>query len=305
MPTPINPDDDDAIETILEPPTPTPAPVLSPAAMQGPFGIVPAPFQFLVTGEDNLRLTVWNSRLIAEVQCSGRFLKHTGDVIPFRFTLTPTTDRIATTRLFPLGHGALLNVTVGGRNSASMGSTFARLDVVRGFTGAIVPLGVLVQAYVGAYRASSWPGAVLEDSARGEGEILAVVGTNPAAGAEISEECPLGARWRIVGLRARLATDATAANRRPSLVWDDGIASQFARLPSSAVVGASSTQNFLWNLGVTLDPSITDVGQAALPLEHVLVNPYRIRTVTTNLQAGDDWTAPELFVREWLEAFES
>jgi hypothetical protein len=285
--------DDAALETVL-----VPAPASAPA------NLIPAPFQFLLTGEDNLRLATWNSRPASTIVCSGRILRDTGEILPFRHEIALTTTRLIQRTLLPLGPGALLNVVVAMNNNVASGTTFAKLEVVRGFTGAITPLGTLTQAYLGSTHSTAWPGALLEDPRSGDGELVTATAADPAAGAEVSVSVPVGARWRVESFHGQLTTDATVANRRPVLILDDSGAFQVARVASSATQAASLTMNYMWNRGVSVDPVVTEQGQGLLPTDGTLISGWRIRTSTFNLQAADDWAAPQLLVREWLEAFE-
>ena len=135
----------------------------------------------------------------------------------------------------------------------------------------------------------------------GGGALRSITGATPAAAAEISETVPTGARWELIALRTQLVTSATAGARRPILFLDDG-ANVFARLSNSSTLAASLTGNFTWIEGSGA-PSLdggTDF-QAAVPSGVRLGSGYRIRTSTTNIQAGDQFSAVQYLVREWLE----
>lgn len=127
--------------------------------------------------------------------------------------------------------------------------------------------------------------------------IRSVAGTNPAAGAEITETVPADARWRLLSLSAALVTNATVANREAALVLDDGT-SITLRSPTRQNQAASLTRNYSWFDGATLTTPVTDPAFTAPIAGPLLAPAHRIRTVTTNLQAGDDWSAPQFLIQE-------
>src|SRR5881628_383868 len=111
-------------------PHPTPAPLG--VSMPGIEAMGGAPLY--VTGEDALSLTVFNAASGVIVTVSGRMqLLGEARPKPFSQTLTPATDRSASTVRFAIGEGWLLNaqaiVTSG---TPLVGQTFARLSLARG-----------------------------------------------------------------------------------------------------------------------------------------------------------------------------
>lgn len=163
-----------------------------------------------------------------------------------------------------------------------------------------VPLGNLFSGYLETQRGLRWPPGNIEYPLQGPGLLRSVTGTNPAAGNEISETVPTNARWKLLGIAFQLVTDATAVTRYVSLTFDDG-ATVFTRVAPQYNHGASVTRNYSFSIGATPGPSwVADPIAAGLP-DIPLFQGYRIKTSTVNLQAGDDFGAPQLFVEEWLE----
>lgn len=131
------------------------------------------------------------------------------------------------------------------------------------------------------------------------GRIRSITGTDPAAGAEISEVVPDRRRWRILAVRFSLTTDATAADRIVHLHLDDGT-SIFADVCVTTAHAASITKVYNFsNYGST---QLAPTTCLYIPLPPLPLMPgYRIKTITDNLQAGDDFTAPQLLVEEWID----
>jgi hypothetical protein len=126
-----------------------------------------------------------------------------------------------------------------------------------------------------------------------------VVGPDPAAGAEVTITVPQTARWRVLGLRFQLVTDATVVNRQVDLVIDDG-ANVVLRIEPPAVQGAGGTRGYNYGPGLPARTVLTQEFLGALPVEAVLEGGWRIRTVTALLQAADNYNGVFLWVEEWL-----
>lgn len=272
-----------------------------PAPVAG--ALAASPYSFEFTGEDNLRLTVHNSQSGVTVGVHYRLKEPRGRVIANAIRLTPTSDRIATSAEFSIGTGYLLNVSAFAvAGTPRRGQTFVRLQVIRGRGAAAVVLGTIVQGYVTSQQDRAWPGSPVEGSLDGDGYFRSVAGTTPAAGAEISETVPTGARWELVTLYTELACSALAATRVPNLILDTPAILLFAH-PALGGTTASDTNGYAWNQGTPLsaapDPNNFMSG---LPRPCILLAGYRFRTATSNRQAGDQFSSPAYTVREWLEA---
>lgn len=253
------------------------------------------------TGEDALRLRVFNSASGVTVALEGRMMTPDGCVRPFAHELTPATDRTESTVLCRLGEGFLLNV--GLRASAGtprVGQCFATVEVVRGSTGAVTTLGALISGYVTDTSRLPWPGSPARSSVEGPGVIRLVTGTDPAAGAEISETVPTNAKWRLVALRAALVTDATVANRTLSLLIDNG-SSVFFHIGDGFTQTAGLNVSHVFSVGAGAYGNSNGAVQGWLPTDAFLMGGYRIRTSTSNLQAADDLSSPHMLVEEWIE----
>jgi hypothetical protein len=134
-----------------------------------------------------------------------------------------------------------------------------------------------------------------------DGTPTSVAGTDPAAGAEISETVPAGKRWRVLGIQFTLVTNANVANREPVIVVDDGTNTLF-----QSPAGANHAASLTWaysasNVGQPVNgTTATTVRQMNLPAL-LLPAGSRIRTSTTNIQAGDNYGAPRLLVQEFAQ----
>jgi len=259
------------------------------------------PHGLYVAGDEYLRVFSLSAAAGA-VLVTGRFLETDGRLTVIEARLALSNDRSTpSTIVRKLGAGWLLNLTaVLEAGALAHNAAFIRVDLVRGDTANAFVAATLLQGGVTDTQRRAWPGSPIVGSLEGSGVIRSITGADPAAGVEISETVPAGARWRLMSLRASLTTDASVANRRPVFTLDDGAAVYYS-IGSSADIPASNTIPIIASQAAS--PSQSAAGHNTVPLPPGLVMSagHRIRTVTTSFQAGDNWTAPQMLVEEWLE----
>lgn len=122
------------------------------------------------------------------------------------------------------------------------------------------------------------------------------VGRDPAPGAEVVFDGFSPGRWLVLAARWSLATDATAATRLPHLqVVHEGVV--VYEVTPDAGQGASITR--VYSAAATPLRAVDTTGQVAhlpLPAGLVATDKTVIRTVTGNLQAGDNYSAMAVLV---------
>ncbi len=256
---------------------------------------------WLFTGEDALRVRVFNSVTSCRLVLEGRVLRFDGIAHPFAAEFTPNSDRTESTHLVTVGDGFLLNFSIRASSaSPRVGQCFATVEMVRGRLGAVQILGALAAGYVTDTQRFAWPGSPVRTSTDGRGVMRSITGTDPAAGAEASETVPTNARWLLLAFTLRLVTDATVANRHVRLVIDDGATTFFS---SDSEAAQAASDNWAYNAGIGMDrrAGVSDNRMWALPAGLMLPGGARIRTSTSNIAAGDNFSAPQLLVEEWIE----
>jgi hypothetical protein len=133
----------------------------------------------------------------------------------------------------------------------------------------------------------------------GPGTLRSVAGAAPAAGADISDTVPTGARWQLLSFATSLTTSGTVANRAPLWTFDDG-ANVVYRVSGNINQTASTTWNYdgMQGFGTPLIAQVLALA-VALPANNRLGSGYRIKTVTGAIQAADQWAATQYSVLEW------
>lgn len=181
--------------------------------------------------------------------------------------------------------------------AAQRGDVYVKVTILLGG----VAVYTLLAGYISQEVDLTWPPGIHQDMFSGRGSVRSISGTNPGANGEISETVPTNTMWRLIGFHFQLVTDANVATRRVILVIDDGSAT-LMRVEAPTSQAASQTRNYSWlsGQGSAGTSQVIDMEQA-LPTDLYLPQGFRIRTETDNLQVGDDFGAPRIFVEEWRQ----
>ncbi len=131
------------------------------------------------------------------------------------------------------------------------------------------------------------------------GRLLSITGTDPAPNFDISETVPDRRRWRILSIRFTLVTDPTALTRVVRSYFDDGT-NILIYLDTDQTQLASLTRNYNF-IQLPIDP-YTSGSQIYQPLPKIILpSGYRYKTTTSNIQVGDNFSAPQMLVEEWID----
>ena len=135
---------------------------------------------------------------------------------------------------------------------------------------------------------------------RGLGYPRAFPVRTPAPGGSILLEVPSRVLWRILGFQATFTADATAATRTHNVrLQKDGFV--FWSSPAPTTVTATQVANLVLTSSHFAETTALLNDRVALPDPCYLAERMQLVTVTTNIQATDQWSAAEVWVMEWLE----
>lgn len=144
-----------------------------------------------------------------------------------------------------------------------------------------------------------------EDMLSGQGLIRTITGTDPAAGAELTETVPVNVRWKLKNINWTFVTDATVSTRTCRLIIDDGTSTIFNRFCKVNQTAGQTEAYQALPMGYDITAAEgTSSNQLFIILpgeEIILMQGARMRTITTNLQAGDNYAAPIITVEQWIE----
>jgi hypothetical protein len=266
-------------------------------------GVQP-PSRVYIQRDDILMVNVFTGTAQGTFTIRGRLLRPDGVIIPIAETFTPVVNRSGQPFKFILGEGFLLTLTVQ-VGAASSSGTPAYVIAWISHTETPVLTGldyfdILLAGYVGAQTTVSFPTFPGARSTDGQGFLRPVLGVDPAAGVEISETVPVGARWRLIAFTANLVTSAVVGNRRVALLHDDGV-NVYARSFATTNIVASTNVFITWADGYPNAANSDNQQEAPLPVQDKLSGGFRLRTSTVGLDPGDNWGQPLYLVEEWIE----
>ena len=254
--------------------------------------------------EDRLFLLAFSTATNETIRLNIRILRPDGSILSTQKDYRMGNPFVQFTATESLNEGFLLSVVASATGlSDTRGQTYVAAYIFRGVTTTSVQLSnasfQLLGDYVTLRTAAAWPGGRIFHPTEGAGLIRSIPGTDPAAGVEISETVPTFARWRLLGIQATLVT-AGLGGVRPELVIDDG-GQIIARYASAHVMGAGETVIVSWNTWAANELSVATIDSTRPISQHAILLPtFRIRTVTQNLHAGDNWGPPQLWVEQWF-----
>jgi len=143
----------------------------------------------------------------------------------------------------------------------------------------------------------------------GSGTRRRIAVTDPAAGAEWTYTVDTGLMQYLAAVQFTFTASVAAATRHPRVSVDDGSVSSFAQ--SKYVIGTQTyvaSDSFNHQLSKNMEQRSTATGairhdpwpEGVVLAGSTRQSATRIRSVTSNLQGGDDYTQIYLDVEEWV-----
>jgi hypothetical protein len=259
------------------------------------------PSLYPLDGSERLRIWTAQSITTAFPVVTARILNRAGRVQRLVRSIAQGAGNRAVNSIdFELGEGFLLDVTIRAAGTVIAGQIWALAELIVGLGGEKQTSVTLAQGYVTVNSPAWGPGGPSLGSLDGQGAIRSVAGTTPAAGAELSDTVPTGARWELIAIVATLTTSAVVANRTPVLLLDDG-ANVVWRVGSAQTQAASTTESYSFGQGTARSGTNPSAVVDILPNRGALLAGWRIRTLTAGIDVGDQYSAIRYWVREWLE----
>lgn len=251
---------------------------------------------------DRLYVAAYSSVASLVVTFSGYFRKADGEIVEYAVTVNPTSDRAVTAGNQHFGAGFLLScVATLASGNANRGQCYVRAQVQRSTGTPAIKLHNVLGGYLSDDYSPSFPYGKIEGPLEGPGYIRTYVGTNPAAGADVSETVPTGARWRLLSMYVVLVTSADIALRYAYFDFTHLTLLPWSVL-STQVQTAGLTQYYILSRGLDRAFQAT-VEYESLPLPEIwLTGGDTIGAFLVGGVAADDWLAPVIAAEEWIEA---
>lgn len=257
------------------------------------------PVEAYVTVDDSLWIMVSCAIPSIIVTVIARILLPDGSIVANNWTATNPNGRVASYTQIRLPEGFILSISATANLAQTAGNAFVGMYISRSMPGSFQAAQMLAQGYTYNNQPISWPGGISKNSTDDAGNIRSIVGTTPAAGANISETVPGSARWRVISFMFTLTTAIAVATRDVVLTFDDG--SVIFSTAISVNTQAASLAITYTALGYSSNGLAASLVIEIPMLSGFILSPaFRIRTAVQNLQAGDQLSAPNYLVEEWL-----
>lgn len=218
---------------------------------------------------------------------------------PFTFQITNTGDGTLNTQTLRISDVPIFVTVIDEANGYSEGEFFCRVSLA--VNGDIVHQ--LAAGYIFGINGISWPTSNLAPSVPYTGILSTRSGSNPAAGSETSITVPANQIWRVYSWRAQLVTDGTAVNRFVHLRITDGSNRLYETFTTTAHTASLTRDHFAFHGVPTVAAFENTESLMPFPAEVWLREGSVISTVTTNLQAGDNWGVPQVRVQIYPTVF--
>jgi hypothetical protein len=262
---------------------------------------VQPPTPLYLQPEDSFRVQVHLPTLILPIlfQVTMRWLRPDGEIVTTRKPFNATAAFQEFT--FTLGEGFLLSANISPITALPLdpGTFYVNLLIERDTPEGGFYMWVLIADYMDGYHYPTWPFGRQIFSHEGPGSIRSIVGTTPGAGAEVSETVPSNVRWELIAFRISLVTSAVVATRKPSFTIDDGLNVLLQSDSNAAIAASNNGQATLANVGFA-NPIVTNAACLAPCPPIMLFAGFRIRTVTSSIDVGDQYASPKYLVRQWV-----
>lgn len=261
---------------------------------------VQPPSLVYVTLNDIVQLRVWSPTAVSTVNLSIRMLDPANQVVPTFETVTVQPNG-SVPQLLNVSNveGFLLSASIECPGSRQ-GQCYVTLELARGQGSSDQTFGqVLIAGYPGQFFRIGYPQSPAKSPLDGNGAMRPIVGTTPAAGADVVDVVPAGRLWILQAVRLLFTAAAAVANRSVSLAIDDGAGHVMAQAADSTLIVATQV------VSICFAPGLTSPGA---PLQHNvgwveqcrLLPGWRITTSTANIQVGDAITIPVYMVQEYV-----
>jgi len=254
-----------------------------------------------ITVEDRFRLALISSLAGVEVDVTARLQRPDGQVIPIRMQFFPTLSVLVQNFDFDLAEGFLLDISVLTPTAGvRVGAVFAVAQIIRQAGANAIPSRTILSNYVSSGNVIGWPEGPNQQSVQGSGVPVSLQQANPAPGADWTFTIPTANRLLVQSISAQLVTSVAVANRQPHFQEADAAGHVLWDVAASAVQAASITVRYSLAGGVT--GAVND-NSAIVPIPQVaqLLQGWTIKSVTTAIQAADQWQNIWVNAIEWAE----
>lgn len=240
------------------------------------------PTALYIAPEDNIRVSVWTPTGGLHLNITGRFINDDLQIVPFRHVIYPTGAATRETFIIDIPECLLLALEVDAEDvSIEAGEMYVNVDVIRGAGADLVTFGNLIQSPVTNLFHPTWPWSQhkFTTDAPAHFRFTQIAGGSPPANWTLTFTDFV--RTRVLSVEFTIATDATAADRRPHLSYQLNGAIEIANIGPQVAQTASLSWTYSYFIGAST------VDAASGRRQHVGLPPIWLpRQSSLQLQVG-------------------
>lgn len=262
------------------------------------------PSPLYIGRDDVLVLSAATSSTSEAVTVNWRLMLADGTIVPGQAIVRPLNTRVVLAVTQSLAEGFLLSISALASQASTRGQTFLRVFLNRGALGSGNPGQMLFADYVTTAMSGGYPGGRVLSPTEGPGFIVPRAITNPAAGADWTITVPNNARWRVIAFFGTLIAAVAVANRLVAIQLFGGLGVAYT---GPAIVFQTAGQTIGYSAASVTPNTTASTAFAQLPLPEMLylsgvpTITQSITSITTNIQAADQWNGLSLLLEEWLD----
>lgn len=258
-----------------------------------------------VTDSDVLSFNITSDVNNLQMLFAYRLMLTDGTIVRFQDTPTYTAAGSGQSFNYHLPEGWLLSASaLANGNFVPEGSCLAQIILGQlGGAGVVVGDITLSSGCVQSFNGITWPG-YYRTSLESFGWARSTGVGAPAAGLDWSFALSQFRRTRIHTINFSLTTSVAVANRFVRVRLDTG-GSTISIVPSGFAQVASTTVNYAFGVGLAAISSDPTLISAPIPQfwENDVTNAfYHVSSQTLNLQAADQLSGVNIFLRQWHES---
>lgn len=251
--------------------------------------------------EDRIYIKVWSDLDTGILRLHGRILLPDGTIMPLKYDVPALGNNAASINLIDVAEGWLLSLSIGDSGTGQdRAHWFVQVGLSRGPASSLEVLSTLISGYLSGTRQLSWPFPWLQDSTDGQGQLKTIQLGNPAAGAEFLYTVAPIIRERLIGICFTLTTAVAVATRGVRIVVDDGTNKIF-QAPANGTQAASLVQIYNGGAFPTNPAAIGGEFFVPFPPDLRILGGGRVRSLTNNIQAADQYSLINLYVEDWFD----
>lgn len=161
----------------------------------------------------------------------------------------------------------------------------------------------LASGFISSQAGISYPSTQFYPPIPGHGRIVADLVSSPAANTQFTHEIEDNTIARVIGMSIILDTDANAADRQLHVVFDMAGGSGSMRVTSPVTQPANTVYTYILGIFGQAPTAVTDsIVYIPIPHDIWMKDNNDIDSITTNFQAGDDFTTIWLWTEKFFES---